>query len=58
MGYSELPPKERVEAYRRLAAECLDRAANAANESEKALYLRIAAKWTELAEMIGNRLTE
>lgn len=53
MDYSDLPPAERAEEYRKLAAECLDRAAYAADESEKALYLRIAVKWTELAEMIG-----
>ena len=57
MDYSELPPTERVEEYRKLAADALQRA-DRANEKEAALYLRLAGKWLELAHLISKRMVE
>jgi len=54
MDYSELPPIERAEGYRRLSAEALEMAGTVSGR-EATLYLGLAEKWLELADLLIKR---
>jgi hypothetical protein len=47
---------ERADRYRELAAEALQRAAQAASDGSKANLIGIAARWDGLAQDIERRL--
>ena len=52
---SELSSEERVEAYRSLALDAMEKA-SVTNERDAALYLSMATQWVRLAEIIAARI--
>ena len=52
---SELTSERRVEAYRDLAMEAVQRA-HSTNGRDAALYLNLATQWLRLADIIAARI--